>query len=255
MDIQVFKAEFKYRLGDAVLYGNNAVGKILDPKSPFHATIGYDYLKTTLRRNRFLDFELLKRIVRDHMKKHQYAAPTSDVLVIHYRAGDRKRVDGDELEELSGHAKSAAASAGLSKVSIVTAFHYGVMVKAHQVDDLTEENLQNLAKLTSKLEENGMTVSIKSSGRIDEDFCYLCHARHLLPTKGGYSVLAGICNPNSVYETFASTTSAIRHYSQMKPVSLGIVEWARLRYKMMKGKNPMRKNINPLSNLLSKLGP
>ena len=255
MDIQVFKQEFKYRLGDAVLFGNDAVGKIMDPRSPFHDTIGYQYIKTTLRRNRFLDFKLLRRLVKVHTQRHQYPSPPPDVLVIHYRAGDWKRVDGDEIEELYGHVKNASASSGLTSICIVTAFHYEKKVKAHEADDLSEENLKNLAKLTSRFEENGMTVSVKSSGRVDEDFCYLCHAHHLIPTKGGYSVLAGICNPNRVYETFASTTAAIRHYSEAKPVSLGILEWMRLRYKVIAEKNPMRKNINPLSNLLSKFVP
>ncbi|MES2980825.1 MAG: hypothetical protein V4727_00810 [Verrucomicrobiota bacterium] len=223
MNIQIFdKAEYRYRLGDLVLLGNDALKLVMDPESPFHNTIGYDYATFSLERNRFLNFKLLKELIKVHTQKHQYPMPPSDVLVMHYRAGDRKRVNSSEIEDLSSYIKNACVKSHLTKVQIVTAFHYENMLGRDEVDELSKENYRNLERLVSIIENMGMTVSIKSSGGIDEDFCFISNAKHLLPTKGGYSILAGLCNPHKVYPTFHNTTATIRHYAKKGPVSLSM---------------------------------
>lgn len=254
MNIQIFdKAEFRYRLGDLVLVGNDALHKVLNPESPFHDTIGYDYATITLNRNKFLDFKLLKSLIKAHTQKHRYPVPPADELVIHYRAGDRRRVNNSEIETLLSYIKSACEKSRLYKAQIVTAFHYENKLDENQVDELCKENHRNLAQLVSKIEGMGITVSIKSSGRIDEDFCFLSNAKHLLPTKGGYSVLAGVCNPHRVYLTFPVTTSAIRHYSKKKPISLKMSDLLALLKKSFENRKhnpvlPLLEAVRPVEN-------
>lgn len=245
----------EYRLGDIVLLFNNAVGRILHPDSPYQGTIGYEYAKISSDANRFLDFELLKRLVKDHMRKHQYAVPPSDVLVMHYRAGDWKRVDGDEIEALASHVKNACDKSQLKKLHIVTALHFGKKLEGDALEKANKENHDNLDKLKSIIEEMGISVSVKLGGGIDEDFCYLCHADHLLPTKGGFSILAALCNPDNVYPTFPQIMESIRHYAEQKPISLSKMELLILSLKESIGKRPMMRYINPVSVRLEKLKP
>ncbi len=245
----------EYRLGDLVLLFNNAVGRILHPDSTFQETIGYEYAKISCEANRFLDFELLRRLVKEHMEKHQYAVPPSDVLAMHYRAGDWKRVNGSEIEELASHVKNACDKSQLGKLHIVTALHFGKKLDADALEKTSKENSDNLDKLKSMVEEMGISVSVKSGGGIDEDFCYLCYADHLLPTKGGFSILAALCNSNSVHSTFPQTTNAIRHYAEKKPISLSKLELLIVSVKERMGMRPMAKYINPVAVKLEKLKP
>lgn len=251
MNIQTLdRAEFRYRLGDLVLLGNDALKMVMDKDSPFHDTIGYEYATATLERNRFLDFKLLKKLIKNHTEKHQYPLPPSDVLVIHFRAGDRKRVVGSEIDMLLSYVKSACAKSRLTKVQIVTAFHYENRIESDEVDELGRENLRNLQDFVSGLEACGMSASVKPSGRIDEDFCYISNARHFLPTKGGYSVLAGICNPHRVYPTFPGTTEEIRFYAKKSTVSLKMADLLLLLNKSFKNQKH-----NPVARLLKTFRP
>lgn len=254
MNIRIIdKAEFRYRLGDLVLLGNDALSTILDPKSPFQNTIGYEYAHTTLARNRFLDFKLLGKIVRKHTQIHGYAIPQPNELVLHYRAGDFKRVKDAEIGDLVSHVKNACAKSHLTYVHIVTAFHYGnkhAMFEQGSVDELTGENHKNLDKTISLLRSLNFVVSVKDSGSIDEDFCFLSNAKHFLPSKGGYSVLAALCNTDHVYPSFPETNRAISHYGKIRHVSLSMSDLMTFVRKKF-----LLENHNPVYRLLKKTQP
>ena len=170
----------KYRLGDAIMQANNASRHILHEK--FRGTIGYEYVKKSKSPR---DVKRVNELVEKHIKLHNYKVPDDDEVVVHLRMGDAKLIKGDaEFARLVDLIEDAAR--GFSdKITIVTAIH--------AVANPKKSDYQIVDRLCEK-----MSVTIKSSANVDEDFCYLARAKKLIVTKGNFSNLAGLCNPNSV---------------------------------------------------------
>ena len=181
----------KYRLGDAVLLGNSAIGVargVLNEK--FKGTIGYEYVSKS---SALADIKRLNGLIDKHIKLHNYKLPDDDEVVVHLRIGDNgephrprgKLIDSDsEFNRLVGLIKDAAS--GFSdKITVVTAMH--------SVDGPQDDHYSVVDLLCERI-----PVTIKSSANVDEDFCYLARAKKLIVTKGNFSDLAGRCNPNEV---------------------------------------------------------
>lgn len=179
-----------YRMGDAIIIQNNAKPTIL---KKYKGTIAYQYLinKCPKSGTKNVNVDRLNKIVDEHIKEKKYQIPNDDDLVLHLRLGDRKLVHSvDELNELITYIEDIVA---FKKLIIVTAFH---MVSASKDDD---SKYGILNELLSYCESNNINVNIRSSNNPDEDFCFLVKAKSLICTKGGYSILAYLCNSNKKY--------------------------------------------------------
>jgi len=212
------KSKFRYRLGDLVLLQGDAVCMVMNRHSPFHNTIGHEYAELMLKNNTCLDFDSLREIIKRHTIKNKYTTSMDDELVVHIRAGDRKRVNSSEVDILLDSIGVVLDDVAIKRVVIVTAFHFGNPIVVS--DDLLAENYGNLNKLITGVEKMGVDVSVKSSGDIDEDFCYLVNSKHFMPSKGGFSMVAGVCNENNVYSSLPNTDNAIKFYKKIRSISL-----------------------------------
>ena len=191
-NIQSLNADIvKYRLGDAILLGNSAIGVqrgVLNER--FKGTIGYEYVS---RNSSLADIKRLNGLIDKHIKLHGYKLPDDDEVVVHLRIGDngqpnrpRDKLVKNDSEFTRLVALIEDAMRGFSdKVTLVTAIH--------SVESPKKEDYKIVERLCARL-----PVTIKSSANVDEDFCYLARAKKLIVTKGNFSDLAGRCNPNEV---------------------------------------------------------
>jgi len=182
--------EVKYRLGDAVLLRNSAAytGRgVLNEK--FKGTIGYEYVSNNKNK---ADIKYMNELINKHIKVHSYAVPDDRELVVHLRIGDNgeaSRPRGKLIDTESDFNKLVEIInlADKDSITIVTAMHSLPKPEMKHYDIVTR-----LYKM--------FEVTIKSSSNVDEDFCYLARAKKLVTTKGTFSELAGMCNPNEVYK-------------------------------------------------------
>ena len=180
----------KYRLGDAILLRNSAIGTARGVLHPtFKGTIGYEYVSMNDTAG---DIECMNRLIDKHIELHNYKLPEDDEVVVHLRIGDNgppnrrrnKLVKDGEFDRLVKLIKETAR--GFSdRIVVVTA--------VHSVEGAGDSEYGIVKRLCSEI-----PVTIKSSPNIDEDFCYLARAKRLVVTKGNFSDLAGRCNPNYV---------------------------------------------------------
>ena len=194
----------KYRLGDAYFCKNSA-WKVL--RENFQNTIGGDYVwrMGEVRRKGPPNLNLIKKIVDEHITKHNYKLPEDNELVIHYRLGDRtyvkhKRTKYDTLEPNIDVAidriNKLYNQINANKITIVTAWHINLNRKKHTLTDEQLEDTGFLERLIERLKEKN--VDILSQEKPDADFCYLVKAKGLVTTCGYFSKLANLCNSNSI---------------------------------------------------------
>jgi len=194
----------KYRLGDAYFCKNSA-WKVL--RDNFQNTIGGDYVwqMGEVRRKGAPNLSLIKKIVDEHIIKHNYKLPEDDELVIHYRLGDRtyvrhKRTKYDTIEPDINIAfnkiNKLYNQINANKITIVTAWHINLSRKKHTLTDEQLEDTSFLERLIERLKEKN--VDILSQEKPDADFCYLVKAKGLVTTCGYFSKLANLCNSNSI---------------------------------------------------------
>lgn len=194
----------KYRLGDAYFCKNSA-WQVL--RENFENTIGGDYVHRMgeERRKGPPDLNLIKKIVDEHITKHNYKLPEDNELVIHYRLGDRtyvkeKRTKYDTLEPniyvAIDRINKLYNQINANKITIVTAWHINLNTNKYKLTDKQLEDTSFLEKLIERLKDKN--VDILSQEIPDADFCYLVKAKGLVTTCGYFSELANLCNTNSI---------------------------------------------------------
>jgi hypothetical protein len=201
-----------YRLGDLVILGNSSISDIMMREGK-EKTIGYKYITHATSNNTYWNFEYLNELIDDYISQEDLELAGESELVVHLRMGDVLRITEDELGSVINAIKSAYTESNSRSIVIVTAYHMPITRKTtHNERDfkvmkvMIDDSNYVLDKLLHQLNIYGIPVTLRS-GDIDSDFCYLCRAKNLLITRGRFSLLAGVCNPNNVYTVWDSRIS------------------------------------------------
>ena len=156
-------------------------------------------------RKKLPNVSLIKKLVDEHITKHNYKLPEDNELVIHYRLGDRtyvkhKRTKYDTLEPNIDVAidriNKLYNQINANKITIVTAWHINLNTDKYKLTDKQLKDTNFLEKLIERLKDKN--VDILSQEIPDADFCYLVKAKALVTTCGYFSQLANLCNTNSI---------------------------------------------------------
>tara|TARA_A100001515_G_C4556910_1_gene205293 strand:- start:485 stop:1009 length:525 start_codon:yes stop_codon:yes gene_type:complete len=160
--VRVNQSANKYRLGDAILLDNSARNKIKN----FPNTIAHDYLTATGWAPKFFDKDIITRIINEHIKKHNYKAPETEI-VLHWRFHPYFELERlDRLKEVIGN----------REVTVCAALHSNETKSLKEFNEFINQD----------------NVKLQSSLNADEDFCFLFQAKKLIITKGNFG--------NALYE-------------------------------------------------------
>lgn len=223
--VLVLKSNPHYRIGDIVFRQGyrwlEDREEILKNKK-YKKSFLYDYLsnldeplhdpyfdiENTIPRN-IDDKELLFSIIKNNKPK----SISENTLYIHIRAGDIVQQDYGELMSMWLMNQNAlihrvadilTKSNEISKICIITAFHFGdFKSKSYWVYDLQSEllNKELLSNLINKLQRLKPTSILSSKeckfDSIDKHFFYLCHAKNVLLDNSGMSKVVQLFRNNS----------------------------------------------------------
>jgi hypothetical protein len=210
--ILIIKQE-DYRVNDIVSKSGERweySGKNILKKNKYDGTI----LKTYLIENGLynpLNLETLLLITENYNNSNNFSNPTINELVMHLRLGDYEKLKDNFLKK--DYVKEIKIFLdkypNIDKLTIITAFSYGTWSK----DSLhlrkesplwlitkksQDRNIKCIRLLLKKLiiEFPKLSIDIKSSKNIDEDFCYCIMSKYYIHDVGGFSKL--IYNLNNI---------------------------------------------------------
>jgi len=205
-----------YRLGDGVLLrqwpcGRDAARSVLSKPKEFQNTILWEYLKVCDEKS--IDLNLLNAICHKQGENKQWSKPLDSEIVIHLRMGDTKRFGGNnlsrEVEKLYHRVATIQQEfTYITLLTLVTYYHYRIESK----DATLETNADAFYSTKKALSKIGLPIEIRSSASADEDFYYLINARHLITTRGNFSLLAALCNKNFEPKNFLGSVDEKAHY-------------------------------------------
>lgn len=195
-NLKVYKKNDVYRLGD-LFYRPHSSGlrwaeerKIILSDAQYSNTILYDYLSKKTKEN---DFDLLRSICFDHIKKNNYSKPLSTELVVHLRLGDR--MDHCSAHETTDDSFISYLSkidfSKISKVSILAVANFAGYKEnwdSRYDEERLNQSISRFNAVVNFFKNLNLDVSHFSKS-IDEDFCYGVSSNHLLTTTGGFSRL------------------------------------------------------------------
>ena len=215
--LKTLKGNEAYRYGDCVLNLSPKVVQALE-HAQYEGSILHTFLDRSLpetrrgprnalrlqSQSRSARIELLASIVRDYKLEEHLPPPTA--VVVHIRAGDdiAHRGLGSQkihrkiqrsIDVLIRHAK-------IDSIVIVTALHYGVAENSSRyaspmphIYRFSKSNLRrNVKELYDFIKYQRLPVFLRSTEDIDADFAFLCNARYLISSGGGFSELAAQVN-------------------------------------------------------------
>jgi hypothetical protein len=212
--VKILKHNDVYRLADVILrhgtrWKQDRETILSDPK--YNDTIIYDYINTAeevprrkgRRKYERLDepnYELLKKIIWDHIKRKNYQIAGDDELVVHMRLGDM-------MDENTRYTKSRKLYANfydkldldnlpITGVVVVTALHYGHNTK-RGLYFYREESKNRSFKLLRNFEKQthdvGFPIRVVSSECVDEDICFLTSSKYCVKSASLFMDIISRC--------------------------------------------------------------
>lgn len=178
-----------YRIGDALLGINGGAIPLME-RECHKGTIGHEFLKRTNRSTVMKNLDLFKEIVDTHTKQYSYELPLESDLVVHLRLGDQKVIAEQLVDKIISMIKSILVDKQIKRVIFVTALHLPKSLNENLVPKFTKMSYERMASLLELCKQLGVCVDIRSSLNIDSDLCFLCNAKHLMITVGGFSLLS-----------------------------------------------------------------
>ena len=203
--ISILKENQVYRIADlfagiGIRFQRDRNSILTDPQ--YKNTILFDHLQSK-QKNR--DILTMQKTIDRHIALHNYPTPEENELVMHLRLGDAldEKKHLDNYYKTYKYLKKKIDFKKFSKVSIVTALHFG------HFDDHPEGPLYIFSKkakensftffryVESQINESGHSVNLISSDNIDQDFCYMAKSQWFVQSKRGFSHLICKLLPNS----------------------------------------------------------
>ena len=191
----------QYRFGDVVnhrgYYWEESTHFILN-QNHLKGTILRDYIERCPDNNKTINPEKISLLYTIIQEKNKIL-PTDDELVIHLRTGDVIHYDWFLKKDYEKIIHDYIDKYQIKKVTFCTAFHYGNNVTQKiflYTDEKHEQNKVKINELFEKLISHFKDIQfdVKSSTNIDEDFMYMCMARHFVKDEGGFSDLIKLIN-------------------------------------------------------------
>ncbi len=190
-----------YRFGDVInhrgYYWEESTRFILN-QNHLKGTILRDYIERCPDNNKTIHPEKIKLLYTIIQEKNKIL-PTEDELVIHLRTGDVIQYDWFLKKDYKKIIQDYIDAYQIKRVTFCTAFHYGNNITQKlflYTDAKHEKNKVKLNELFEKLISHFKDIQfdVKSSTNIDEDFMYMCMARHFVKDEGGFSDLVNLIN-------------------------------------------------------------
>lgn len=199
--VQTLKGNEIYRIGDVVVGGVSKIISELSRCKEYDETLLGRYVKRGVTRKPLKRrVDELANLMNTHVF-HGNVMPPDDALVIHVRAGDdylnRGLGSKSIMKETQNAINHMMKRFQLKSIIVVTAFHYGVADasklypsgKRHRYSYKDANKDANISVLYEFIRSQKYPVYIKSSKDVDVDFAFLCYAKHLVTTGGGFSKL------------------------------------------------------------------
>ena len=202
--VQVLKNNESYRINDICKFNKNHFAcRDIMSKDIYNGTILKKFLTRHDNRNKH---QWMYDIMIEQLDLNNYKKYGDDCLLVHIRAGDNFMASGLGNKQLNKNVENNInnyinSHNEIKKIVIVTAFHYG---NSDQPDRLykrvnkyvyREKNKDdNVNELYDFIKKMKLPVEIKSSKDVDEDFCLLSTAKHLITSGGGFSYIIRIMN-------------------------------------------------------------
>jgi hypothetical protein len=190
--VKILKSNKHYRLSDLfyMLGGRwEEDRQVILTKPEYQDTILYDYL---VNHNKEQDYDALKTAIKSYINRNPQEEPTHDELVVHLRLGDIMDLDRRRRRATKSYVKQNIAdrinpkAQGITKVTIVTALHYGSNErdgKNFYSEKSHDDSLKLLRHVENQFREKGLPVKLKSSENFDEDLVYMVASNHFVRSR------------------------------------------------------------------------
>lgn len=170
--------------------------------SQYKNSILFDYFKSQKKHR---DISTMQKTIDRHINLYNYPTPEKNELVIHLRLGDllNHKKDLNDYYEKFKNLNKKIDFKKFSKVSIVTALHFGHFDDHPKgplyifSENAKENSFTFFRYVESQINESGHSVNLISSDNIDQDFCYMVKSQWLVKSKRGFSNLICKLLPNS----------------------------------------------------------
>ena len=168
----------------------------------YRDTILRDYF---IKKRKGPDLETLREIVWDHINQKKYPTASNSELVMHVRLGDR--LDGNALMHPSNETykksldlytnflpKNIKQDLNISKVTVVTAMHFGGFKDRFFHTQLAEDrSFEILDIIKQHVTETELEFEIVSNDNFDKDFVYMVSSKYFMQSFSEVSFLASKC--------------------------------------------------------------
>lgn len=163
--------------------------QVILTKPEYQGTILYDYL---LNHKKEPDFDALKAAIKHYVHRNPHEEPTHDELVVHLRLGDIMDIDRRRRRAIKSYVNQNIADRinpkgqGITKVTIVTALHYGSNEKDGKnfySEKSRDDSLNLIRHVENQFREKGLPVKLKSSDNFDEDLAYMAASNHFVRSR------------------------------------------------------------------------
>ncbi|MEM1182625.1 MAG: hypothetical protein AAGM22_30040, partial [Acidobacteriota bacterium] len=161
-------------------------------------TLLYEYAQRIDRTSEAPQWPILAELVRYQSQRLGFDLPGHEELIVHLRLGNAKGYVGT-ASDLADYVEARLAELGpsVSRVSIVTAVHFGASFLNHHRDDgqparASAENRSKVAEIMRLFAERGLRARLISRADVDLDFCTLANARHLVLGNGHFYLCAAM---------------------------------------------------------------
>lgn len=183
-----------YRFSDVIRhsghYWRESTQFILDNKR-FEGSILREYIEQSPGHNLNSMNKNFRSVLKDMIQRRTPSRiPANDELVIHLRLGDINHISSKDYK---GIIKRYVSDQNIKRVTFCTAFHYGNNYDQNMWIYTDTQHKKNVNKVKTMLGTlmslQHITIDVKSTHNIDDDFLFMCKAKHFESHDGGFSKL------------------------------------------------------------------